>query len=218
MPRPVRVLLTSFEGFGGEAGNASQVMLAKFEESVAEQPLRTRDPLTSVELKTTVLPVVYAWAPEELHRAVAAFQPDVVIAFGQAPGPEFRLEAQAANLDSSSAPDNQGEVRDPGGPIVPGGPSSISTRLPLSGVQAALSQAHFPSRISESAGNFLCNHVFYRLLSSGAGPVAAGFIHVPQLPSSWASGTGSVSDYDSWGQWGAPALRVIVQETLFESL
>jgi len=41
--------------------------------------------------------------------------------------------------------------------------------------------------ISDNAGTFLCNYVMYRLLDffedATDGPAAAGFIHVPPVPS-----------------------------------
>ena len=40
-----------------------------------------------------------------------------------------------------------------------------------------------PAAVSQSAGTFVCNHVFYGLQQALAGTrVRSGFVHVPSLP------------------------------------
>jgi pyroglutamyl-peptidase len=50
----------------------------------------------------------------------------------------------------------------------------------------ALRLRGFPSGVSQTAGTFVCNHVFYGLMHHyarhGAQGTRAGFIHVPFLP------------------------------------
>ena len=60
-------------------------------------------------------------------------------------------------------------------------PASIdaSTRL----LVASLRAAGFPASVSQTAGTFVCNQVFYALQHAlAAQPVRSGFVHLPLLP------------------------------------
>jgi len=49
----------------------------------------------------------------------------------------------------------------------------------------ALSLADIPVRISNTAGTYVCNHLFYtvmNLLESNKMDILAGFVHLPYLP------------------------------------
>jgi pyroglutamyl-peptidase len=49
----------------------------------------------------------------------------------------------------------------------------------------ALRERGLVAGVSQTAGTFVCNHVFYGLMHHAAGqaqPIKAGFIHVPFLP------------------------------------
>ena len=49
----------------------------------------------------------------------------------------------------------------------------------------AVNDAGLPAYISESAGRFVCNHVFYgisKYAADNALPLKVGFIHVPFIP------------------------------------
>ena len=59
---------------------------------------------------------------------------------------------------------------------------------------AALRGAGIPASVSQSAGTYVCNHLFYglqhRLVGSG---VRSGFMHLPWLPEQAAMQTGQPS-------------------------
>ena len=70
--------------------------------------------------------------------------------------------------------------------LQPGGPAAYFASLPIKAAVAALRQAGLPAAVSNSAGTFLCNHVFYGLMHEAASreqPFRGGFLHVPYLPS-----------------------------------
>ena len=194
---PLRVLITDFEAFGTETDNASRVMVNAMAKALKSSPNKL-----NVILDTVTLPVVYGKAEEGLYREVKAFAPDVILSFGQAPEGNFRLETQAENLDNTDFPDNDGVSR-VNQVIVPRGPKTLPTLLPVKQLEAALLRAHFPVVISHSAGNFLCNHLFYQLMNLK--PKYAGFIHVPQLPDDGSK------TFEQWGQWGAGAIQTILK-------
>ena len=62
-----------------------------------------------------------------------------------------------------------------------GAPAYFST-LPLRALVAAIEAVAVPSKISNTAGLYVCNHVMYRALEMTGGSIPCGFIHVPDLP------------------------------------
>jgi pyroglutamyl-peptidase len=117
---------------------------------------------------------------QEIHRT----QPDLVICAGLAGGQgEINLERVASNIEDATIPDNAGN-QPVNRPVVRGGPAAYWSTLPVTAIVTALREANLPARISNSAGTFVCNHVFYGLmrLLKGMPMVRGGFIHVPYLP------------------------------------
>ena len=47
--------------------------------------------------------------------------------------------------------------------IVEAGPVAYWSSLPIKAIQARLQQESIPAEISNSAGTFVCNHLFYHL-------------------------------------------------------
>jgi pyroglutamyl-peptidase len=74
--------------------------------------------------------------------------------------------------------------------VVPEGPAAYFSTLPVKSALRALQIAGIRAEVSQTAGTYVCNHVFYALMHELAGAVAprarGGFIHVPydeaQLP------------------------------------
>ena len=80
--------------------------------------------------------------------------------------------------------------------MVAGGPAAYFATLPIKAAVAALREAGIPASVSNSAGTFLCNHVFYGLMHEAAqsgGRFRGGFLHVPYLPSQAARQPGAPS-------------------------
>jgi pyroglutamyl-peptidase len=129
------------------------------------------------------LDVTYASAAEQLQAAIDRVRPDVVLALGVAPDSALRLETTARNLDTAASPDVAGEVR-AGRKVRADGPATLPSRLPLEALRAALEADGFEVRASDDAGGYLCNHLFYELLTRRPTGVA-GFVHVPELRAPW---------------------------------
>ena len=89
----------------------------------------------------------------------------------------------ALNLDDGGMPDNAGVSRT-GQRIVPDGPLEYQSTLPLVQMREALRQRGIPAVISNHAGTYVCNHVFYlarhEVERLGIGSLC-GFIHIPQM-------------------------------------
>ena len=107
-----------------------------------------------------------------------------MVALGQASGrAAVSLERVAINVDDARIPDNAG-AQPVDRPVVEGGPAAYWTGLPIKAIAARLRREGIPVEISQSAGTFVCNHLFYGLCHRLAGQTGrrGGFIHLPALP------------------------------------
>lgn len=167
------ILLTGFGPFGGDTTNPS------FAAAAHAAALLGADGHAATAIE---LPCVFAEAPAALRRALAAYDPDVVICTGLNAGSEaISLERAALNVIDARIPDNAGD-QPVDVPVVPGAPAAYFTTLPIKRALAALGSAGLPAQVSQSAGTFACNQVFYTLMHelAGAGSGArGGFVHVP---------------------------------------
>lgn len=170
----MRVLLTGFEPFGGESVNPSMEVVRQVE----------REGVPGVEVDCLVLPVARAVADGLLLERLGAGGPDALVMLGEAGArTQVTPERVAINVDAYPIADNAGQQpRDE--PVVAGGPAAYFSTLPLGDMTDGLEAAGIPAGISNSAGTFLCNRVFYRAMHHLHGNqevFAAGFVHLPYL-------------------------------------
>jgi len=179
------VLLTGFEPFNKEPINP------------AWEAVRLLDGWQEGDYRVTArqLPCVFGEANLAMRAALAELQPALVIAVGQAGGRvDLTVERIAINIDDAPIEDNrQQQLVDQA--IVQGGPAAYFATLPIKAIVAALRNAGLPASVSQTAGTFVCNHVFYGLMHALAGrpEIKAGFIHIPYLPEQAARHPGSAS-------------------------
>ena len=170
----MKALVTGFEPFGPDAVNPSR-----------EAVLRLSSRLGDLTIETRIVPTVFGRAIAALEDAIVTTQPDIVLGVGLAGGrAELSLERVAINVDDARIPDNDGQ-QPIDRPIVAGGPAAYFTGLPVKRAVAALREAGLPAIVSNTAGTFVCNHIFYglmHLVASRRLPVRGGFLHVPYLP------------------------------------
>ena len=175
-PRPT-VLLTGFDAFGGASLNPSWL---------AVQALQGRQVLGH-RVVAAQLPTVFGASLKTLDALLAEHRPALVICVGQAGGRSaISLERVAINVDDAPIDDNAG-ARPVDAPVYPGAPAAYFTGLPVKAMHAALQQAGIKVEVSQTAGTFVCNHVFYGLMHALATRRAlrrtrGGFVHVPWLP------------------------------------
>ncbi|MEW2544725.1 pyroglutamyl-peptidase I [Streptomyces sp. NPDC047002] len=171
----MKVLITGFEPFGGEGVNPSWAAARLVAEA---RP-------GGFETTAVRLSCVYGKAVGELRAAVADTGPDLVLCAGQAGGRTgLSVERVAVNVDDARIPDNAGN-QPVDEPIVPGGPVAYLSSLPVKACVAAVREAGLPASVSGTAGNFLCNHVFYglaHLIATERPALRGGFVHVPYAP------------------------------------
>lgn len=142
------------------------------------------------------LPCVFGAALEALDTALAELEPTLVIAVGQAGGrAEITPERVAINVDDARIRDNA-ERQPIDQPVVAGAPVAYFSTLPIKAIVHALRAAGIPAVVSNTAGTFVCNHLFFGLMHRLAGlrgNVRGGFIHVPYLPAQAAALAGQPS-------------------------
>jgi pyroglutamyl-peptidase len=169
----LRVLVTGFEPFGGDSVNPSWLVAQHL----------SRASIAGVQVQAVQLPCVFGLSAHVLAQALAQHPPDVVLALGLAQGRDgISIERVAINVDDARVSDNAGQ-QPIDTPVVPGGPAAYFSTLPIKHLVQGLQQAGHAAHISQTAGTFVCNHVFYALQHHLHGqPAMSGFVHLPALP------------------------------------
>jgi pyroglutamyl-peptidase len=188
------VLLTGFAPFGGDGENPSALIV---------RALHGRR-VAGHRIVGAELPTEFARSLPALKALIAGHRPALVLALGQAGGrAEISLERIAVNLIDARIPDNAG-AQPVDVSVVDDAPNAYFSTLPLKTILSALLSAGIPAALSNSAGTFVCNQVFFGLMHALARrrSIRGGFVHVPFLPQQAAR------------QCGAPSLEL---ETMIEA-
>ncbi|SDU88831.1 pyroglutamyl-peptidase I [Pseudomonas mucidolens] len=190
------VLLTGFEPFDQDLVNPSWEAVRLLDGVQLDDGIR---------IVARQLPCAFATAGACLNQLLVEHAPQLVIATGLGPGrSDISIERVAINLNDARIADNLGE-RPIDTPVVPGGPAAYFSTLPVKAMVKALREAGIAASVSQTAGTFVCNQVFYSLQHALAGSgVRSGFIHVPWLPEQV--------------EQGAPGLPSMALATLVEGL
>ncbi len=177
-PRPRTVLLTGFDPFGGERLNPSWLAV----EALHGETIAGR------RIVAIQLPTSFTRGPRALRAAIRRHAPELIVCVGQAGGrAQISLERIAINVDDARIADNDG-AQPVDRSIARGGPAAYFSTLPIKAMFAALREAGIPVEISQTAGTFVCNRVFYALMRALAedahlhAGTRGGFVHIPYLP------------------------------------
>ena len=170
------ILLTGFEPFGGESINPSW-------EAVRALEGKTMNDGSVIAVAR--LPCTFVLSLDVLEQQIRMHKPRIVVCVGQAGGrAELSIERVAINVDDARIPDNAGaqpiDVQ-----IRTDGPAAYFSTLPIKAIVAALNEKGIPAAVSQTAGTFVCNHVFYglmQLVAQAPKIKRAGFVHIPFLP------------------------------------
>ncbi len=176
-----RILITGFEPFGGDPVNPSALVCRALH----------GQPVAHAVVHAVELPCVFGGALRVLDQALAETAPVLVIALGLAAGRgEISVERVALNIDDARIPDNAG-AQPVDVPVVQGGPAAWFSTLPVKAIVSGLRRAGLPAAVSQTAGTFVCNHVFYGLQHRLAGSgVRSGFLHLPLIETQAATHPG----------------------------
>ncbi|MBU8712349.1 MULTISPECIES: pyroglutamyl-peptidase I [Brevibacillus] len=180
------ILVTGFDPFGGEAINPAWESVKRLAEVEAGE----------YRIVARQLPTVFGKSVELLLQAIREISPDLVFCIGQAGGrADISIERVAINVDDARIPDNAGK-QPIDTPIVEDGPVAYWSSLPIKAIVKEMRAKGIPASVSQTAGTFVCNHLFYGLmhaLDKEYPAVRGGFVHIPYLPEQAAKHPGQPS-------------------------
>lgn len=164
-----KLLVTGFMPFGGELRNPSW-------EAVNALP----DRIGGWNLSKLLLPVEFGTAARLAIENAEACHADAVFCVGLAAGrTAVTPELIGVNVRDASIPDNAGQKYD-GEAIRPDGPAAYFSTLPVRAMTAAIAAAGVASKLSYSAGAYVCNDLLYTLLDHFSGTqTRIAFVHIP---------------------------------------
>ncbi len=156
-----KIIVSAFEPFGDHQINSTQRVLEKLEN--VDKMVLPVERFTSVNLLKDF-----------------AKDADAIIMLGMAANQkEVLLERVALNIDDFRIADNAQNQPRQEVQLVDGPVAFLST-LPIVECKAKLEDHNIPVNISNSAGTFVCNHLFYGVRQSFDN-IPCGFVHLPSL-------------------------------------
>ncbi len=172
-PRPT-VLLTGFGPFPTVRRNASAVLARRL-------ALNAQSALPDYRFKAAILPTEWTRAPQILGDLYQQYDPVLALHFGVASDMRgFRIETEARNVCRMS-PDATGVL-----PVLDclceDGEPALAATIAVASIVEHLGSHGLEAALSDDAGAYLCNAVFYRSLveaNERGGRCKVGFIHVP---------------------------------------
>ena len=165
-----KILITCFEPFGGECFNASMAV-------AEEMPAQIGD----MSAEKVLLPVEFGRSAEMAEEKAEALGARLVVCLGEARGRSaVTPEMLAINLKYASVPDNAGNSpRDEA--VCEGGENAYFTPFPARRLALRIKENGVPAALSYSAGAYVCNDLYYRLLQKFSGSdTRVIFIHLPR--------------------------------------
>jgi pyroglutamyl-peptidase len=166
------LLLTGFDPFDGAKSNPSWDAASRLDgRSIGGHRIVARR-----------LPTEFGASLRALRTAIRETDPTLVVCLGLAGGRKaISLERVAINIDDARIPDNAG-AQPVDAKIATHGPAAYFSTLPIKAMLAALDKRGIPAHVSQTAGTYVCNHVFYGLMHALRRRPGArgGFIHVPK--------------------------------------
>jgi pyroglutamyl-peptidase len=197
-------LLTGFEPFGGSDVNPSILACRELEG-------RT---FNGYKVVVEEIPLRFHEINDIIKGHVSKYRPAAVVSTGQGGGGGLSVERVAINVGSARMPYNCG-YKPVDEPLNAEGPVAYWTRLPYRGILEGLKEAGVPARLSNSAGTFGCNQIFYHLmdhLATEGIDIPAGFIHVPRLPEQALNGRSPSMSLDVSANALDVAIKALVSE------
>jgi pyroglutamyl-peptidase len=166
-----RLLICGFGAFPDTPRNPSATVIEALAAEAWAPPGVAADFLTLPVSWTTTVPAILD--------AVRAQPADGILVVGVATSADaFRVETLGRNRASRSLADQHGAPA-PDTAIAADGPGVIAATAPVEALLQGIIQADLAGRLSDDAGDYLCNFTLYSLLLAKAAP-AVGFLHVPQ--------------------------------------
>lgn len=165
----MNILITAFEPFAGRSKNISYEVAEYFAKSSS--------------INVIILPVSFENAHNKVINAISSKNYDLVLMLGETSATKdfIRLERLALNFKDSVSSDNMGIIADEE-IIIPGAPIAYLSNFPIKSVCKELQGRGCKVKISNSAGTFVCNSLYYHTLHyiiENKIPLTALFVHLP---------------------------------------
>jgi pyroglutamyl-peptidase len=169
--RPV-ILLTGFEPFGDKRPNISWEGIKELDGQ------RWKD----YQIVCKLIPVVWGEPLRQLQELISLYQPVAIFSFGQGKQGSFAFESKAS-VERGNQKDNR-EERPKSPTIVEEGPKQFDATIDCEKFAHLLAVKGYPTRVSNTAGKYLCEEMLYTLeylKASRKLDTTVMFCHVPPI-------------------------------------
>lgn len=182
-------LVTGFDAFGGDATNPTAELVAALPDRLYYS--RNTDSLgkTRLRIRRQLLPTAGRSGWDTLKQAIddtlaQSNGPVVILMNGLAASRDrLNLERFALNVRDYGIADNEGALVSDSF-VDPAEPDLLRTNLPLPPVVKAVNDCGYPCTVSNHAGTFICNEIYFKALTYcrlKSRVKAVLFMHVPKL-------------------------------------
>lgn len=167
-----KVLVTAFEPFGGDTVNASWEAAKRVDGFCFDDAV----------VAARMLACAFEICLSEFAMAFERLGPCAVLMTGQAARRgSISVERFARRRASGAAPDNCGRSC----AALASGPDVAEATVSARAVTRAIQEAGYVARVSDDAGCYVCNHLYYnalRYLAARSPATSAIFVHLPATP------------------------------------
>ncbi len=162
----MNILVTGFKPFLKDSINPSERL--------------ANDLRNSLDIESLILPVEFANSFDILKARLQSKPVDFLIMLGQASGRKnICFEKIGLNWVQSEHPD-ENKFRPTTGKISESAPLALMSKFPIDEIYAKLKAQSLPFEISFSAGTYVCNDLYFRVLNELSLQKAV-FVHVPLI-------------------------------------
>lgn len=163
-------LVTGFGPFPRVPRNPSQLLVERLADAIGDLTLHRR-----------ILPTDYRAAGPLIETLLDELRPDICLCIGVArAGDPLRLETTARNLGTVQTPDQSGFTFS--GAIAAGAPETYAATLSLDRIHAALHERGHRVVLSNDAGGYVCNYVFFTAPPSHRAVRSVDRLRLPAYP------------------------------------
>ena len=163
----MKILVTGFKPFLGEALNPSEILSQDLQKHFSE-------------VRSLILPVEFENAFLKLEEHLKIYQYSYVILLGQASGrSKIGFEKIGLNWQQSEHADEKG-YKPTTGEIHLGEVLALMSQFDVDSAVQSLKQDKKPVEVSFSAGTYVCNDLYYRALKQ-FNESKIVFVHVPMI-------------------------------------
>lgn len=162
----MKILVTGFKPFLGEKINPSEMLALELAQNF-------------VEVEALILPVEFGKSFEILKKHLIENSYDYLISIGQASGrSKIGFEKVGLNWVQTEHQDESGHTPQTG--KITEGELALMSVFPVDEMYQKLKNNRFPVEISFSAGTFVCNEFYFRVLNEFKN-LKSVFVHVPLI-------------------------------------